>query len=174
MLKYNPSHTQVPGGYKVGSLQPAIRRVTALVSGFQEGSTWHNFHVMFSPNVWLPLVLATTIAPQPPVPDFDRACTPHFKPNNDVIHFAATASIVPAIVTLDGVQIGHPVDTRPGELPCDQIASVGVDDGTVRGVANHIRTGFSVPIIGNVGELIEFRWNAARPCSLGVHPWVHP
>ena len=74
--------------------------------------------------------------------------------------FASTASRVPAIVTLDGIQIGHPVDKRPGEHPCDQIASVGVDDGTVRGVSSHIRTGFSVPIIGNVGELIEFRYRS--------------
>ena len=121
---------------------------------------------MFSPHAWLPVLVAS---PNPNA-GYARAqppCTPYFKPNEDVVHFVATASMVPAFVTLDGVQIGHPVDTRPGEHPCDQIASVGVDDGTVRGVSSHIMAGFSVPIIGNVGELIEFRYREEHHLGLG-------
>lgn len=81
----------------------------------------------------------------------------------DVSRFSAVASMVPAIPMLDGVQIGHPVEAGPdGASFCDQIASFGVEDGIVRGVSFHIQTGFAVPIIGNAGELIEFRyWNGA-------------
>ena len=107
---------------------------------------------MFSPHAWLPVLVAS--------PNPNGPCTPYFKPHEDVVYFPAHAAAVPVIVTLDGVQIGHPVDTRPGEHPCDQIASVGVDDGTVRGVSTHIYTGFSVPIFGNDGELIEFRYRS--------------
>jgi len=47
--------------------------------------------------------------------------------------------MVPAIVTLDGVQIGHPVDKAPdGTTSCDQIAAIGVADGIVRGLSHHI------------------------------------
>ena len=54
-------------------------------------------------------------------------------------HHSATASMVPAIVTLDGVQIGHPVDKAPdGTTSCDQIAAIGVADGIVRGLSHHI------------------------------------
>ena len=90
------------------------------------------------------------------------ACPPRWVVG-DVSRFSAIASMVPAIPMLDGVQIGHPVETGPGGAKfCDQIASIGVEDGIVRGVSFQIDTGFSVPIIGNAGELIEFRyWNGA-------------
>lgn len=79
-------------------------------------------------------------------------------------HHSATASMAPAIVTLDGVQIGHPIDKAPdGTSSCDQIAAIGVADGVVRGLSHHIRTGFSVGFVGTGGELIEFRyWNARK------------
>ena len=65
--------------------------------------------------------------------------------------------MVPAIVTLDGAQIGHPVE----DSPCDQIAGIGVSDGVVRGISTEIDQGFTVPIIGTVGEQIEFKyWRA--------------
>ena len=67
--------------------------------------------------------------------------------------------MVPAIATLDGVQVGPPVD----DSPCDQVAAVGVSDGVVRGVSSQIDQGFSVPILGVAGEQIEFRyWRAAE------------
>jgi len=80
----------------------------------------------------------------------------------NVNSFASHATMIPAIVTLNGVQIGsrNPDGTRS---PCDQLASIGAADGIVRGVSSHIPSGFSVPIIGNAGEMIEFRyWNAAE------------
>ena len=71
-----------------------------------------------------------------------------------------TASMLPGIVTLNGSQVERPVQAGSA---CDQIASVGVADGIVRGVSSHIDTGFSVPIIGSAEELIEFRyWSAAE------------
>ena len=112
-------------------------------------------HAVVSPPQWLPVLLASS--------SDDRrlstvaACVPHWV-SGGVNSFSATASMVPAIVTLDGVQIGHPVETGPfGTKSCDEIASLGVDDGIVRGVSTHTELGFSVPIIGNTGELIEFR-----------------
>ena len=112
-------------------------------------------HAVVSPPQWLPVLLASS--------SDDRrlstvaACVPHWV-SGEVNSFSATASMVPAIVTLDGVQIGHPVETGPsGTTSCDEIASLGVDDGIVRGVSVRINQGFSVPIIGNGGELIEFR-----------------
>ena len=91
------------------------------------------------------------------------ACTAHWE-IGDVNSFSASANVIPGIVTLDGVQIGHPVEvSSDGARSCDQIASIGVADGIVRGVSSLIDTGFSVPIIGNTGELIEFKyWNAAE------------
>ena len=68
--------------------------------------------------------------------------------------------MLPAIVTLDGVQIGHPVENATGgRASCDQIASIGVSDGVVRGVSARIESGYYVPIIGNAGELIELYAN---------------
>ena len=102
-------------------------------------------HAVANPPQWLPVFLAS-------------GCTPHFV-IGDVRQRSATASMVPAIVTLDGVQIGHPIE----DSPCDQIAAIGVSDGVVRGVSTQIDQGFSVPIIGTVGEQIEFRyWRAAE------------
>ena len=80
----------------------------------------------------------------------------------EVSRFSGVASMVPAVPMLDGVQIGHPVETGPSDRAnfCDQIASFGVEDGIVRGVSFHIQSGFSVPIIANAGEQIEFGyWN---------------
>ncbi|MGYP001236661016 len=66
--------------------------------------------------------------------------------------------MVPAIVTLDGVQIGHPVDeASDGTTSCDQVAAIGVADGIVRGVSHHIAKGFAIGVVGTGGELIEFR-----------------
>merc|ERR1719424_1894968 len=121
-------------------------------------------HAVVSPPQWLPVLLASS--------SDDRrlltvaVCVPHWV-SGDVTSFWATASMMPAIVTLDGVQIGHPVETEwfqdvlGSMTSCDEIAALGVDDGIVRGVSVRINQGFSVPIIGNGGELIEFRyWNA--------------
>ena len=117
-------------------------------------------HAVVSPPQWLPVLLASS--------SDDRrlltvaVCVPHWV-SGDVTSFWATASMMPAIVTLDGVQIGHPVETEwfqdvlGSMTSCDEIAALGVDDGIVRGVSVRINQGFSVPIIGNGGELIEFR-----------------
>ena len=65
---------------------------------------------------------------------------------------------MPVIVTLDGVQIGHPVDNGVSDQDsCDQIAAIGVADGIVRGVSHHISKGFSLGILATSGEMIEFR-----------------
>ena len=117
-------------------------------------------HAVVSPPQWLPVLLASS--------SDDRrlstvaACVPHWVSDN-VNSFSATASMVPAIVTLDGVQIGHPVETvLDGTTSCDEIASLGVDDGIVRGVSTRVELGFSVPIIGIADELIEFRRGVLR------------
>ena len=73
-------------------------------------------------------------------------CTPHFV-MGDVSLFDATASMVPATASLNGAQIGPPVDSS-----CDEVASVGVSDGIVRGISTQIDQGFSVPIIGRRAE----------------------
>ena len=92
------------------------------------------------------------------------SCTPHWVVGTSVNALPATASMLPAIVTLDGVQIGHPVENATGgRASCDQIASIGVSDGVVRGVSARIQSGYYVSIIGNAGELIEFRyWKATE------------
>ena len=108
-------------------------------------------HAVACPPQWLPLLLASSSS---------RAlatCTPYFV-TGDVSLFEDIASMVPAIASLDGVQVGPPVDG-----PCDEVAAVGVSDGVVRGVSSQIDQGFSVPILGVAGEQIEFRyWRAAE------------
>ena len=128
-------------------------------------------HAVVSPPQWLPVLLASssheTLSTWRPV----VACVPraHWVIGN-VKNFSATASMVPAIVTLDGVQIGHPVETVPdGTTSCDEIASLGVDDGIVRGVSSRIELGFSVPIIGIADELIEFRRGVLRHVCIHSH-----
>jgi len=120
-------------------------------------------HAVACPPQWLPMLLASSTHEAPSTRRRAAACTPHYT-IGDVNSFSATASMAPGIVTLNGVQIGHPVETGPdGTTSCDQIASIGMDDGVVRGVSSHVNIGFSVPIIGDAGELIEFRyWNAAE------------
>ena len=88
-----------------------------------------------------------------------HACKDHWQWDvGDLPHHSATASMVPAFVTLDGVQIGHPVvDGVSDQDACDQIAAIGVADGIVRGVSHHISKGFSLGIVGTGGEMIEFR-----------------
>ena len=99
-------------------------------------------------------------------------CPPRWVPG-DVSHMHDTASMVPAIVTLNGVQIGHPVEAGPdgqgkehgtdGSTSCDEIAAIGVRDGVVRGVSSLIVSGFSIGMIGDHGEQIEFRyWNSKQ------------
>jgi len=99
-------------------------------------------------------------------------CPPRWVPG-DVSHMHDTASMVPAIVTLNGVQIGHPVEAGPdgqgkehgtdGSTSCDEIAAIGVRDGVVRGVSSLIASGFSIGMIGDHGEQIEFRyWNSKQ------------
>ena len=92
-----------------------------------------------------------------------HACKDHWQWDvGDVPHHSATASMVPAFVTLDGVQIGHPVvDGVSDQDACDQIAAIGVADGIVRGVSHHISKGFSLGIVGTGGEMIEFRYYSA-------------
>ena len=70
-------------------------------------------HAVACPPQWLPVFLTST------------SCTPHFV-IGDVSLLPAIASMVPAIVTLDGVQIGHPVvDGASDQDSCDQIAAIG-------------------------------------------------
>lgn len=92
----------------------------------------------------------------------NSGCTAHFTTSTNLGSFADTATMSPAIVTLDGTQIGYPVDGTTSTTTCDQVAAIGVADGLVRGTSDYISTGFAVGIIGTAGETIEFRyWNAA-------------
>ena len=123
-------------------------------------------HAVVSPPQWLPVLLASSSHEALSTRQLVAACSPHYVLGN-VNSFSATASIVPAFVMLDGVRIGHPVEKRPdGSTSCDEIASLGVDDGIVRGVSFRIdELGFEVPIIGNNGELIEFRRVLSHLCT---------
>ena len=77
----------------------------------------HAYHVAYHHRIspctgdeapqWLPVLLAS-------------GCTPHFV-MGDVSLFDATASMVPATASLNGDQIGPPVDG-----PCDEVASLTV------------------------------------------------
>ena len=119
-------------------------------------------HAVVSPPQWLPVLLASSFHEALSTRRRAAACTPHWVVGN-VNDLPATASLLPGIVTLNGTQIGHPVETGPdGTTSCDQIASLGVDDGIVRGVSSRIELGFSVPIIGIADELIEFRRGVLR------------
>lgn len=92
----------------------------------------------------------------------NSGCTAHFTTSSNLGGFADTATMSPAIVTLDGTQIGYPVDGTTSTTTCDQLAAIGVADGLVRGTSDYISTGFALGIIGTAGETIEFRyWNAA-------------
>ena len=69
----------------------------------------------------------------------------------------------PVIVTLDGVQIAPGAGASWKTTSCDEFAAIGVADGIVRGTGFRVDAGFSASIIGEPGELIEFRyWNAAE------------
>ena len=115
-------------------------------------------HPVVCPPQWLPVLLASTHKALSTT-RLAAACSPHWVVGN-VDDLPATASMLPGIVTLNGSQVGHPVQAGSA---CDQIASVGVADGIVRGLSHHIGKGFSVGIVGTGGELIEFRyWNAAK------------
>ncbi len=90
----------------------------------------------------------------------NAGCTPHFTTSSNLGGFADTATMSPAITTLDGTQIGYPVDGTTATTTCDQIAAIGVADGLVRGTSDYISSGFALGIIGTAGETIEFRyWN---------------
>ena len=83
--------------------------------------------------------------------------------------------MVPAIVILDGVQIGHPVDkASDGTTSCDQVAAIGVADGIVRGVSHHIGKGFAIGLVGTGGELIEFREGVlSHICTSHIYICIH-
>ena len=114
------------------------------------------------PPQWLVLVLLASSSSR--ALEASSSCTPHWVVGTSVNDLPATATMLPAIVTLDGVQIGHPVETATGgSAICDQVASIDVSDRVVRGVSARIESGYYVPIIGKAGELIEFRyWKATE------------
>ena len=114
-------------------------------------------HAVVCPPQWLPVLLASSSHEALSTRRRAAACDPHWVVGN-VNNFEAAASMVPAFVTLDGVQIGHPVDkASDGSTSCDQIAAIGVADGIVRGVSHHVGKGFALGFVGTSGELIEFR-----------------
>ena len=91
-------------------------------------------------------------------------CTAHFV-TGDTSAFPDTATMVPAFVTLDGAQIGYPVDGTTETTSCDQIAAIVMTDGVevVRGVSTLIDTGYSLAFLGTAGDQIEFKyWNGAQ------------
>ena len=95
-------------------------------------------------------------------------CTPRWAVNagDGLTSDDTTATVILAVVTFNGVQIGYPVDKTPvgpDGKTCDQVAAIGAVDGTVRGVSSTVDRGFSFGIIGKRNDLIEFRyWNAAE------------
>jgi len=77
----------------------------------------------------------------------------------EMVNIHDTASVVPAVVSFNGVPFGWPGNNNK----CDQFVAMGVDDGLVHGVSTSIQVGFSLPFFGTSGEEIEFRyWNAAE------------
>merc|ERR1740139_535205 len=64
--------------------------------------------------------------------------------------FEFTANIIPATVALCDGQTQE-------NSPCDQLAAFG-SEGKVRGVASQITQGFSLAILGEVGEEITFKY----------------
>jgi len=92
----------------------------------------------------------------------NSGCTPHFATSSTLSDFPDTAAML-ATVTLDGVQIGYPVDGTTKTTSCDQIAAIGVTDGIVRGTSTHVNLGFTLGIVGTAEEQIEFKyWSAAE------------
>ena len=131
-------------------------------------------HAVVCPPQWLPVLLASSSHEAFSTRRRAAACDPHWVVGN-VNNFGADASMVPAFVTLDGVQIGHPVETVPdGTTSCDEMAALGANDGIVRGVSYRIEDGFSVPIIGDIGELIEFRRGVLSHLCMHSHPEKWP
>ena len=95
-------------------------------------------HPVVCPPQWLPVLLASSSREALSTRRRAAACTPHWVIGN-VNGFSDTASMIPAFVTLDGVQIGHPVEVQSdGSRSCDEVAAIGVADGIVRGLSHHI------------------------------------
>ena len=128
-------------------------------------------HPVACPPQWLPMLLASSsheaFSTRRRMKDaINPGCTAHFV-MDDVGGLPDAASMMPAYVTLDGVQIGYPEDGTTQKTSCDQIAAVR---GTsVRGTSGLITQGFSVGIIGTAGEEIEFKyWNEANQQEYSV------
>ena len=103
--------------------------------------------VVACPPQWLPVLLASSShkARRRKTDAIKPGCTAHFV-MDDVDGLPDAASMMPAYVTLDGVQIGSTEDgTTQNTTSCDQIAAVA--NGTVRGTSDFITQGFSVGII---------------------------
>ena len=123
------------------------------------------------PPQWLPALLAGSefchghgtdkVCVRGPSPT-PVTCTPHWVVGHLQL-YSATATMSPVIVTLDGVQIAPGAGASWKTTSCDEFAAIGVADGIVRGTGFRVDAGFSASIIGEPGELIEFRyWNAAE------------
>ena len=107
-------------------------------------------------------IVSSGQAPKRRVDMINSGCTAHWE-TGDLSKMPDTASMTPAVVTLDGAQIGYPVDGTTQTTSCDQIAAIGVADGVVRGVSTFVTAGFALGIIGEAGEQIEFKyWNGAQ------------
>jgi len=121
-------------------------------------------HPFTCPPQWLPVVLASNshemLSTRRRTAEANPGCTARFQVSGEVNQLPDTASFVPIVVTLDGTQIGFPVDGTTTTTSCDQIAAIGVNDGNVRGVSFLITAGFSLGFIGVSDEDIEFKyWN---------------
>ena len=100
---------------------------------------------------------------QAPTP---TTCTKHWSVG-DVSQMSASASILLARATLDGDKFGYGhsplVDGKQMETSCDQIAAFGVIDRVIRGTSILVNKGFSLGMIGNTGDEIEFKyWSAEK------------
>jgi len=125
-------------------------------------------HPVACPPRWLPALLASleySTSPANPWEDPEltviepiSSCSDQPFNESDITSQAEnTATMVPARVALNGVQVGWPIGDRGGPNECDQVAAFG-EDGDLRGVSKLISNYFSLGFFGDAGDWIEFRY----------------
>ena len=139
-------------------------------------------HPVACPPRWLPALLASleySTSPANPWEDPEltviepiSSCSDQPFNESDITSFEAqeTATMVPARVSLNGVQVGWPIGDRGGPNECDQVAAFG-EDGDLRGVSKLISNYFSLGFFGDAGDWIEFRYYSGDPAAV-MHTWT--
>ena len=125
-------------------------------------------HPVACPPRWLPVLLASLEYSTSPAKPWEgpeltviepiSSCSDQPFNESDITSQAEnTATMVPARVSLNGVQVGWPIGDRGGPNECDQVAAFG-EDGDLRGVSKLINNYFSLGFFGDPGDWIEFRY----------------